>query len=358
MLADIAVEFMFESLVFSRDRAEGLVQTLQDETSGPRLARWVRRIDIKSNNPDPICQNIARLHLPNLQVQCVFESFLEPLPIMPPHHSLHTIVMDYSLLPSLPSSYPDVFQRLRALTIIIKGMEQEERPPIDNLVGPNLFQLTIIAVCSAPALVINCISAIGSTSHPNLTCLTLHLYEQRGEHIRPLISWITRIGVQLQHFTITAVNSTNITAADLRKVLSSCPNLTELVMSAVKDIASASAADYVHAKLQTLGLPLEHSNEKRNRSTYSRMISIFSQKGVFPMMKTMRITRVENGLICEGLVGNTLAAEWLRPHAICLLEIGIALEDGHGEDIRQALTGDRHLQDSEAERGNDTQTAV
>ena len=248
MLADIAVEFMFESLVFDMDRAEALVQTLQDELSGARLARWVRRIDIRSHNPYPIFQKIARLHLPNLQVQCVFASFLEPLPIISSHHPLHTIVVDCSLLPSLPSSHPDVFQRVRALTIIIKGVGQEEQLPIDDLVCPNLSQLTIIAVSSAAVPVINCISAIGSTSHLNLTRLTFHFYAQMGEHIQPLVSWIARIRVQLQHLTITGFNSTHITAADL---LSLCPNITELVISAIKGIDSANASGYAHKKLQS-----------------------------------------------------------------------------------------------------------
>ena len=349
MLADIAVEFMFESLVFDTDRAEALVRTLQDELSGPRLARWVRRIDIRFHDPYLICQTIARLHLPNLQVQCVFASFLEPLPIISSHHPLHTIVVDYSLLPSLPSSHPDVFQRLRALTIIIKRVGQQEQLPIDDLVCPNLSQLTIIAVSSAAVPVIDCISAIGSTSHPNLTRLTFHFYTQRGEHIQPLVSWIARIRVQLQHLTITETNSTSVSlaAADLRDILSLCPNLTELVVSAIKGIDSANAPSYAHKKLQTLGLPLEYSNET-NRSAYSRMISTFSQKDAFPMMETIRITRMEEEFTCEGLVGNIEVAGWLRPHAICLLETGIALEDGHGEDIRQVLKGDMHFQHLEA----------
>ena len=346
MLADIAVEFMFESLVFDIDRVEALVQTLQDETNGPRLTRWVRRIDIRSHDPYQVCQKIAHLHLPNLQMQCTFVSVLEPLPIIPSHHSLHTIAMDYVLLPSLPGSHPNIFQRVRALTIIINRLGQEERLPIDDLVCPNLSQLTIIAVSSTEDPVIDCISAISPTSHPNLTHLTFHLYAQRGEHIQPLISCITRIRVQLQHLTITEVNSTSpsLAAVDLRDILSLCPNITELVISAIKGIDSANASGYAHKKLQTLGLPLEYSNEI-NRSAYWRVISIFSQKDAFPMMEIIRITKGED---CEGLVGNMKDAEWLRPHAIRLLEAGIALEDGHGQDIRQVLRGDTHLQRLEA----------
>ena len=66
------------------------------------------------------------------------------------------------------------------------------------------------------------------------------------------------------------------------------------------------------------------------------------------MMETICITRMEEEFTCEGLVGNIKVAEWLRPHAICLLEIGIALEDGHDEDIQQVLKGDMHFQHLEA----------
>ena len=164
--------------------------------------------------------------------------------------------------------------------------------------------------------------------------------------MQPLKSWITRIRVQLQHLTITVVNSTSpsLAAVDLRDILSLCPNITELVISAIKGIDPAKTSGYAHKKLQTLGLPLEYSNGI-NRSAYSRMISTFSQEDAFPMMETIRITRGED---CEALVGNMKDAEWLRPHAIRLLETGIALEDGHGEDIRQVLRGDTPLQRLEA----------
>ena len=60
------------------------------------------------------------------------------------------------------------------------------------------------------------------------------------------------------------------------------------------------------------------------------------------MMEAMRFTTAEE-LSGEGLVWNMEVVEWLRPHAVCLLEIGIALEDCHGEDIRQALKDHKPL---------------
>ena len=70
----------------------------------------------------------------------------------------------------------------------------------------------------------------------------------------------------------------------------------------------------------------------------------------FALMGTMRITGAKDEHSCEGLTWKIKVAEWLQPPATYLLEIGIALEYGHGEKIRQALKDDKPPLHLEAQR--------
>ena len=104
-----------------------------------------------------------------------------------------------------------------------------------------------------------------------------------------------------------------------------CPNTTELVLSAVKGIASAGTADYTY-KVANSGAPLGVLTPK------GELFSIFTHdlysqpEGHIPNDGTICITREEEDISCEGLVENVEVAEWLRPHAIRLLEIGSRLK--------------------------------
>ena len=85
--ADLAVEFMYESLVLDRfgvGRPEQVLATLRDSAL---LKKWVRRIDIWNNHAekgDNLCARLVHLELPNLRVQYYFgpENILRPLPIL------------------------------------------------------------------------------------------------------------------------------------------------------------------------------------------------------------------------------------------------------------------------------------
>jgi len=74
--ADLAVEYMYESLVidgFGVGRPEQVFATLEGSASFV-LKKWVKRVDILQHRStsNRVCERLARIGLPNVRVQNIF----------------------------------------------------------------------------------------------------------------------------------------------------------------------------------------------------------------------------------------------------------------------------------------------
>ena len=323
--AELAVEFMYESLVIERlgvGRPHQVFATLEGST-GPVLKKWVKRIDIFRCPPPPernyVCERLARIGLPDLSVQYMFchrHMGTVPLGKLLPEQPLHLMEACESPILGRLASRGGAFGNLRCLTLwMTKSLPSPLHLP------SNLRQLAIIVYDPDYLPVQNIFSTRDSFALPNLTHLTLHHRRQARDRFVWSMEIINYIGPQLRHLTITAYNSArDWTGPDLCTILFVCTQLTELVIPSPLGTWKADPGDYGHSILQTLGIPFTSSTSEWDFKPY---FGIFSRREAFPKLGTIRL--VEDGVM-----------SWLEPYAQHLWDQGIRLEDCWGYPLPPA----------------------
>ena len=323
--AELAVEFMYESLVIERFGVGRVGQVLAalEGSTGFLLKKWVKRIDIWFRDPaanDHIYERLARIGLPNLRVQYNFpHPYLMKLapPILLSEQPLQ-LVESYR---SQVFAHPKSQRSLRCLTLWIV----EEPLPTPFLLPSNLCRLNIIVYTAAYFLVQNFFSTRDSITLPNLTHLTLHLKHSAPDGLFRSMEFINRIGPQLRHLTLTSISmARDWTGIDLRTILCVCTQLTELVIPSHVGIREADRNDYRHSILQTLGIPIPLRDDEQDYRSFS---DIFSRREAFPKLTIIRL------IFVWSTHGEMESNRWLEPYALRLRGHGIRLEDHSGRDV-------------------------
>ena len=327
--AELAVEFMYESLVIERfgvGRVDQVLAALEGSTSF-LLKKWVKRVDIWSRDiatRDRICERLARIGLPNLRVQYIFplHYLLRATPqILLSEQPLQLVEPCGSPVFLHPKSHGEAFGSLRCLTLWIV-----ENPfPTPFPFPSNLRRLTIIIYANWYLLIQNFFSTCNSVALPNLTHLTLHLRRSASDGLFRPMEIINRIGPQLRHLTLTTVSvAQDWTGVDLSTILRVCTQLTELIIPSHVGIREADRNDYRHSVLQTLGIPIPLRDDEQDYRSFS---DIFSRREAFPKLTIIRLISV------WPTHGEMEANRWLEPYALRLRGHGIRLEDYSGRDI-------------------------
>ena len=322
--AELAVEFMYESLVidyFGVGRREQVIAALEG-SAGLLLKKWVKRVDIFESplSRDYAYKKLERIGFPNLRVQHMFYHYhceIVPFGVLLSEQPLHLAERCGSPIIDRVTSQDEVFGSLRCLTLWMI-----EPLPTPFYLPPNLRRLTIILYETAYFQVQNLFSTRDSVALPTLTHLTLHHRYQFPDRFMLSMEMINRIGPQLRHLTITAVNSAqDWTEVDLRTILRVCTQLTELVIPYHVKIGEADLGDYKHSSLQTLGIPITRDTTE---SDFGLSFDIFSRREAFPKLNTIRLVSWQGGKADK---------QWLAPHALHLRDHGIGLEDYWGREI-------------------------
>ena len=327
--ADLAVEFMYESLVidyYGVGRLGRVVVGL--EASHDRLRKsWVKRVDIWFGTWDGMhhkLETLARIGLPNLRVQYVFlrdRWIWRPSPILLPEQPLHLVEPSDSPILARMMSGAEAFGSLRCLTLYLLLV------PLPNpvLLPSNLRRLTIISVTADLLHTQHFFSTCDSLAIPNLTHLILHQFDTAPDRFMPSLTLINHIGPQLRHLTLMAHhNILDWTGVDLRTILGVCTQLIELVTPSLGSIQGADSGGYSHSLLQTLGIPMMlHASEPDYRS----LLDVFSRREAFPKLSTIRIIPIDH------VPPEMQAYQWLAPYTLRLEGHGIRLEDCSGRHL-------------------------
>jgi len=317
--AELAVEFMYESLVinyFGVGRPERVFAALEGP-AGLVLKKWVKRVDIfrcpRPPQKDYVCERLARVGLPNLRVQNMVnngDKEVGPLQNSLSEQPLHLIEACGS--PVLDRLTSRDFGSLRCLTLWV----------VELLVTPlhlpsNLRRLTIILRETACLRVQTLFSTRDSSALPNLTHLALHHRDRSPDRLVRSMEIINHIGPQLRHLTLTV----NVGVQDWRNgddlctILCVCAQLRELVIPSPLASWEAEPGDYGHSILQTLGIPTTWKED------FESCIGIFSRRGAFPKLGVIRLL---------SQYGDTAPNPWIKPYALHLRGHGIRLEDHCG----------------------------
>jgi len=324
--ADLAVEFMYESLIidyFGVGGLERVVVALETPHDRP-LKSWVKRVDIWVGKWATIVrkfETLARIGLPNLRVQHMFqqaESWAwEKTPTLLSEQPLHLVESSGAPIFARMTACSEAFGSLRCLTIVLAS-------PLPNpvLLPSNLRQLTIISFAADFLQVQHFFSTRNSLAIPNLTHLMLHQSGGGPDRFMPSLTLINHIGPQLRHLTFMAHHDIlDGTGVDLRTILGVCTQLTELVIPFLGGIQGADSGGYSHSLLQTLGIPMTlYASEPDYRS----LLDVFSRREAFPKLSVIRIIPIDRDL------PNMKAFQWLAPYALRLEGHGIRLEDHLG----------------------------
>ena len=325
--AELAVEFMYESLViehFGVGRLGQVLATLEGST-GFLLRKRVKRTDIWFRDlaaRDHICERLALTELPNLRVQYKFpRQYLLRLPprILLFEQSLQLVETSGSPVFAHQKSQGEAFGSLRCLTLWLV-----EPLPTPLLLPASLRRLTIIVYEPAHLLVQNFFST--RVSFPNLTHLTFHLRRGASDGLFPCMEIINRIGPQLRHLALTSVTSVvqDWTGVGLCTILCVCTQLTELIIPSHVGIWEADHNGYRHSTLQTLGIPIPPRSSEQDYRSFS---DTFSRREAFPKLNIIRLISIWS---THGEMG---ARQWLEPYALRLRGLGIRLEDYWGRDV-------------------------
>ena len=329
--AEIAVEFMYESLVigdFGVGRPEQVIAALEDPASFV-LKKWVKRVDIFQPlfTEDHACERLARIGLPNLRVQYMFYAQHKlresvPLGVLLSKQPLHLVEPCGSPILDPLTSRGQAFGSLRCLTLWTV-----ESLPTHFHLPSKLRRITILAYESGYFQVQNIFSTRDSIALPNLTHLTLHYRYPIPDRFVLSMEIINHIGPQLRHLTLTTTNSVQDrawTGVDLSTILFVCTQLTELVPPAHLDTWEDDAHHYGHSTLQTVGIPMRSSTSKRDCQS---SFDIFSRREAFPKLATIRLVSRER---------QTAVNQWMAPYSLHLRGLGIRLEDYWGRLIPPA----------------------
>ena len=328
--AELAVEFMYESLVIERlgvGRPHQVFATLEG-SNGPVLKKWVKRVDIFGCPSPPernyVCERLARIGLPDLRVQYMFDHRrigTVPVGKLLPKQPLHFFQGCGSPILGRLTSRGGVFGSLRCLTLCcLQSLMTKPLPPPFHLPS-NLRRLTIIGYETDYLRVRSFFSIRDSFALPNLTHLILHHRCQARDRFVWSMEIINHIGPQLRHLTITASNcARDWTGADLCTILFVCTQLTELVIPYPLRAWKSDPGDYGHSILQTLGIPFLSTTSERDFKPY---FDIFSRREAFPKLGTIRLVEDK-------------APSWLEPYAQHLRGHGIRLEDCWGHPLLPA----------------------
>jgi len=235
--ADLAVEFMYESLVIDYFGVGGLEQVVVAlETSHDRpLKSWVKCADIWFGNWATVVrkfETLARIGLPNLRVQHMFHQpqagrwGWQTTPILLSEQPLHLVESSGAPIFARMTACSEAFGSLRCLTIVLAN-------PLPNpvLLPSNLRRLTIISFAADLLQVQHFFSTRNSLTIPNLTHLVLHQIDAGPDRFMPSLTLINHIGPQLRHRTLLPHDDIlDGTGVDLCTILGVCTQLTELVI--------------------------------------------------------------------------------------------------------------------------------
>jgi len=326
--AELAVEFMYESLVIDQFGVGRLVQVVAalEGPAGFLLKRWVKRVDIWFEDQvarDHACERLARIGLPNLRVQYLFLNqhlTVVPSAILLSEQPLHLVEPSGSPIFDRLMSRGGAFGGLRCLTLPVA-----QPLSIPFLLPSNLRRLTIIVYVTANLRVQDFFSTRDSVALPNLTHLILHHIDIASDRFMRSMDLINRVGPQLRHLTLTAINmARDWTGVDLCTILGVCTRLTELVISSHVSIREADPSGYRHSILQILGIPMTPGACERD---YRSFFDIFSRRESFPELGTMRVIPISAN------PGEMEANQWLEQYALRLRGHGIRLEDYLGRHL-------------------------
>ena len=325
--ADLAVEFMYESLVidhFGVGRAKQVLAALRG-SAGLVLKKWVKRVDIfrRPSVKDYVCERLARIGLPNLRVQNMFLTrHVERVPFgnLLSEQTLHLVEPCGSPILDRLTSRGQDFGSLRCLTLWMVGPL-----PTPFHLPSTLCRLTIVAFEATYLRVQNIFSTRDSIALPNLTHLTLHhrchMFQARDRFVWSM-EIINHIGPQLRHLTLTTnKRARDWTGADLSTILRVCTQLTELVIPSPLGTWKLDHGDYRHSTLQTLGIPFMSRTSELDFRLY---FDIFLRREAFPRLGTIRLVSWE---------AKRATGPWLEPHALHLRGHGIRLEDCCGHPL-------------------------
>ena len=322
--ANLAVEFMYESLVLDRfgvGRLEEVFATLERST-GLVLKKWVKRIDIfQCQYPperDSIYERLAGIGLPNLRVTNMFYDRhvgVVPSGNLLPEQPLH--LMEACGSPNLDrlASRDEAFGSLRCLTLWMV-----EPLPTPFHLPSNLRRLTIISFESDYLRVQNIFSICDAL--PNLTHLTLHDRHRAPDRFARFMEIVNYIGPPLRHLSLIANSAyRDWTGADLCTILRVCTRLTELVIPSPLATWKVDPGDFGHLNLQTLGIPITINTVERK---FGSSFGIFSKREAFPKLGTIRLVTWK---------GEREPKPWLEPYNQYLKNHGIRLEDCWGNPL-------------------------
>ncbi len=327
--AELAVEFMYESLVvdyYGVGRQEQVIALLEG-SAGLLLKKWVKRVDVFENplSKGYACTKLARIGFPNLRVQNLFYHYhceIVPFGVLLSEQPLHLAERCGSQILDRATSRDEAFGSLRCLTL---WMLEPTHTPFQF--PSNLRRLTIIVFETTYFQVQHFFSTSDSVALPTLTHLTLHHRYQFPDRLMLSMEMINRIGPQLRHLTISAVNGAqDWTECDLRTILRVCTQLTELAIPSHMETWEADHGDYRHSILQTLGIPITRDTSEQDLQL---SFDVFSRREAFPKLSTIRLVSVS--------ANPREANQWLEPHALRLRDHGIRLEDYSGRDVLPVL---------------------
>ena len=324
--AELAVEYMYESLVIDRfgvGRPEQVFAALEG-SAGFVFKKWVRRVDIFQSPfmKDYVCERLARIGLPNLRVQNMFYTRyvgMVPFGNLLPEQPLHLVEPCGSPILGRLTSRGEAFGCLRCLTLwMINPL------PTPFHLPSNLRRLTIFVHDTDYLQIRNIFSTRDSVALPNLTHLALYDMYQSPDRFVRFMEIINHIGPQLHHLSLTADNGyQDWTGTHLSTILRVCTQLTELVIPSHLDTWEVDPGDYGHPILQTLGIPMMSTTEWVYTSTFD----IFSRREAFPKLSTIRLVSCERW---------EEAIPSLAPYALRLRGHGIWFEDYWGHPIPPA----------------------
>ena len=325
--AEIAVEFMYESIVigdFRVGRAEQVFVALEGSAG---FKQWVKRVDIFRSKD--ACERLARIGLPNLRVQNMFfNSNTKPeLPtIILSEQPLHLEGPCGSPIIDRLSSRDETFGSLRCLTLwMVKPL------PTPFHLPSNLRRLTIVALEADFFRDQDIFSTRDSIVLPNLTHLVVHDRYHSPDWSTRFTEIIKHFGPQLRHLTLSVVKrAQQWTGFDLCTILSVCAQLTELVIPSHLGIWETEFDNYGHSALQTLGIPIMSGTSEWDCKP---SFDIFSRRESFPKLATIRLVSwgPEFGVY-----------RWLEPYSLRLRDNGIRLENYWGRLIPPAPVPEDH----------------
>lgn len=342
--AALSTEFLYECIALEMKMwtcapLYQLLVTLQHPNKGPDLARFVKRIDIRSQiSPLPDVFISLFSLVSELRVLRFWKGYLVPLCIDQPALGKLNALAIYSgavALINTPSS--NSCPSWKTLTIHVDVWVPTSAPePLPTLNQPmlHLKDLTLIfhAYGSSRLLLLS-LSRLQGWALPALTHLSFHLCGTGN--IRALKEVVDAFGKQLEFFALTCDGEGWDNAKSwFCEMLAAVPNIKELVFypRPYDNISFDQLPPAKYVNVEVVGLPVGiRYADTEDLSWYTRLCT-----QAFPSLRIVRIT----GRLVPPNPEKTPRSYnqfWVRRAAIDLRSKGIRLEDRHGRDLWQDL---------------------